>query len=113
MTKAQEIQALKAYAEQLPADTYTRPMLLGMLGQLERDLAADFIPDPLPQLHQLQRDLDQMKKQRAAMLEELNAIQLKQITIKDQTAGYRARLKELALEAQSIATTANITALRP
>ena len=46
MTKAQEIAALRAFAEALPVNTYLRPWLLDILPIVERDITSDHFPSP-------------------------------------------------------------------
>jgi hypothetical protein len=46
MTKAQEIEALRAFAESLPENTYLRPWLRDVLPIVERDITSDFFPSP-------------------------------------------------------------------
>jgi hypothetical protein len=46
MTKAQEIEALKAFAESLPQNTYLRPWLMDILPIVERDITSDYFPSP-------------------------------------------------------------------
>jgi hypothetical protein len=46
MTKQQEIDALKAFAESLPENTYLRPWLRDVLPIVERDITSDHFPAP-------------------------------------------------------------------
>jgi hypothetical protein len=46
MTKAQEIAALRAFAESLPENTYLRPWLMDILPIVERDITSDYFPSP-------------------------------------------------------------------
>ena len=43
-SKSEELTALAAFAEKLPVDTYLRPWLTGIQGQVEQYLKSDIVP---------------------------------------------------------------------
>ena len=88
MTKAQEIQALRGFAESLPANSYIAEWLDYIIPSVERDIASDIIPDDGTSIRVMVEQ--QMEQARAAMKKEREAHE-KWVADKDREVAQRER----------------------
>ncbi len=86
MTKNEEIKALADFIGTLPEKSYLKPMLTRMQPEIERDIQADFIPDPYPEVQRLR----ELCKTQQAELDRIKG------EITDRTADARNACNELA-----------------
>lgn len=96
MTKAEEIDALRSFAQALPAETYTKAVLLAMLPSIERDIKADIIPDPY-------REIQHARNHLAELVAESRALDIKAKAQRETIEANTRRLDRQAKEFNAIA----------
>jgi len=87
MTKNQEIQALEAFIQSLPADSYLHPWLTDILPDIQREIACDYIPAISPATIRAE-----FAKHRAEMLQLMEAIRAEVERSREEMAEERKRI---------------------
>ena len=72
MTKQQEMEALRAFVDTLPKDSYIQPMLVSAMPMIERDIRSDIEPDLPGYNSELLRRKEELENQLKALRQQIS-----------------------------------------